>query len=152
DRTDALFSAFQAMEPESNGTVRREIMEKALVRCTGKWLTKNQLSEALRTLGVEPVPVQFSNFLRVLKNMETFVEGDFEECLDDILAWEVHSRQAIEEEEGTYDVIPPVNLTSSSSKNRLSLDRAGTGSGSPRSPGLSPSPGRSPSSRASLNP
>merc|ERR1711957_403219 len=88
DRTDSLFSAFQALEPESNATVQRHRLETELRKATGKWCTLIQFTEALKVLADSAAPVSFQAFLRVLKSLEQVIEGDFEECLDDIERWE----------------------------------------------------------------
>lgn len=88
DRTDSLFSAFQALEPESNAVVQRHLLETELRKATGKWCALNQFTEAIKVLGDSAAPVSFQAFLRVLKSLESVIEGDFEECLDDIERWE----------------------------------------------------------------
>jgi len=107
DRTDSLFSSFQALEPESNAVVSRVTLEKALARATAKWCTSSQLGDALKSLGESLVPVNFQAFLRVLKLLEAVVEGDFEECLDDIQRWENNLPPEPPEEGEVVEEEPP---------------------------------------------
>jgi len=104
ERTDGLYSAFQALDPEGHGSVPKSTLAKALRRATAKWCNETQLGEALGLLGSHSAPVVFQGFLKVVKALENVVEGDMEECLDDISAWEnslEEEDEGIPEEPGT---------------------------------------------------
>merc|ERR1711907_625857 len=89
DRTDKLYSAFQALEPESSGalpTVNRRVLEQVLEHVS-RTLPKVQLGEILQMLNQGPMQVQFTAFLRIMRVMEGMVENQFEACIRDILGW-----------------------------------------------------------------
>merc|ERR1719401_1957027 len=92
DRSDKLFSCFQALDPYSSGaagstSVRREMLSHKLAGAASPFVSKTQLVEVLRQLSEEPVQVEFGAFLRIMKTLEGQVEGDFDECIDSILSW-----------------------------------------------------------------
>jgi len=92
ERTDKLFSCFQALEPESNGTVHRDTLARAVTGATARWIAKVQIDEVHRALGQEPMQVEFAGFLRSMKVVEALVEADLEECIDDMIGWQqVHA-------------------------------------------------------------
>eukprot|EP00913_Durusdinium_trenchii_P026708 g25057.t1 len=73
---------------------------------TGKWCNTTQLGEALNLLGSHSAPVVFQGFLKVVKALENVVEGDWEDCLDDICQWE--NRLALEEDEGGTEALDSI--------------------------------------------
>merc|ERR1719401_3295846 len=96
DRSDKLFSCFQALDPYSSGaagstSVRREMLQHKLAGGAGQFVSKTQLVEVLRQLSEEPVQVEFAAFLRIMKTLEGQVEGDFDECIDNILKFQWHA-------------------------------------------------------------
>lgn len=88
DRTDKLFSAFQALDPESSNTMRRSLLERVIAQVCSRLLGKSQLAEALHILEMEPSRVEFSGFLRVVKSIENQLDSELEELIDALLAWE----------------------------------------------------------------
>lgn len=91
DRTDRLFSAFQSLQPESMGYVKRERLERALEGVSpdrSRWLGKAQYADVIRAMvqevGQAP-QVEFPTFLRIMKTIENAIEHDFDECVDDVL-------------------------------------------------------------------
>merc|ERR1719343_1402472 len=98
DQTDKLYSALQGLDPENrSGTVKREIVEKALTGSTTKYLTKLQLVEVIRILSQEPAQIEFGGFLRTMKLLEGFAEGTFNMIIDEVLKWQ--EKPAGEEED-----------------------------------------------------
>ncbi|CAK9061400.1 unnamed protein product [Durusdinium trenchii] len=107
ERTDRLYSGFQALDHEGHGYVQKATLAQALRKATGKWCNTTQLGEALNLLGSHSAPVVFQGFLKVVKALENVVEGDWEDCLDDICQWE--NRLALEEDEGGTEVLCKLN-------------------------------------------
>lgn len=101
ERTDRLYSGFQALDQEGHGSVQKATLANAMRKATAKWCSPTQLSEALFPLGSNSAPVNFQGFLKVVKALENVVEGDWEECLDDICAWE--NSLGLDEEEGNVE-------------------------------------------------
>jgi Ca2+-binding EF-hand superfamily protein len=115
DRTDELYSAFQAIQPESSDalpTVSRHVLEQVLTDVSPNMPKvqqgqQNEL-EVIRVLSQEPMQVEFNAFLRVMKVMEGIV-GDtlaFEGCIRDILTWRDNAVHESEEQDGDPQPLP----------------------------------------------
>merc|ERR1711957_956999 len=86
DRTDKLFTAFSGLDPDSNiAAVKRQILEPAIIAACARCIPKAQVSEVLRVIAYEPVQVEFGGFLRICKTIESVIEGDFEDFIDDLI-------------------------------------------------------------------
>jgi len=103
ERTDTLYSVFQALEPKSDGTVNREFLQFVFVSVL-KALPKAQLDDLSRMLGMEPVQVEFTSFLRLMKLIDTYQEVEFSAFVQDMLNWAsekgIHDVQEIESKMG----------------------------------------------------
>jgi len=92
DRSDKLFSCFQALEPESaaagNRTVKRDTLYQKLSGGILQFISKVQVAEVLRVLSEEPAQVEFPAFLRIMKLLEGQAEGNFEDMVDCILTYQ----------------------------------------------------------------
>lgn len=90
-QTDKLYGTFKALDPGADiteGTVKRDTVEKAILQCGSKWLGKPHLVEVARNISQEPQHMEFGAFLRHMKVLEGHAEGAFENFVDDLLAWE----------------------------------------------------------------
>lgn len=106
--------------------MQKASLANAMRKATAKWCSQTQLSEALFPLGSNSAPVNFQGFLKVVKALENVVEGDWEECLDDICAWE--NSLGLDEEEGNAEEhleAPTPTSTPSMKLNRMSSAIAG---------------------------
>jgi len=77
DRTDMLYSIFQALEPESDGTLSRRTLEQIMIGLS-EALTKTQIQDLGRMINVFPLQIEFRAFLRVLKALDGIMEIDLE--------------------------------------------------------------------------
>jgi len=125
ERTDRLYSGFQALDQEGHGSVQKATLAIAMRKASAKWCSQTQLSEALFLLGSHSAPVTFQGFLKVVKALENVVEGDWEECLDGICYWE--NSLGDEEEGAAEEQMEPQTPTSTQSMkiNRMSSALAG---------------------------
>jgi Ca2+-binding EF-hand superfamily protein len=80
ERTDTLYTIFQALEPESDGTVGRELLQQVVLQVL-RDLPKIQLDDVTRMLSQEPLQVEFGAFLRLMKSIDGFQEVNFDDCV-----------------------------------------------------------------------
>merc|ERR1712176_344886 len=86
ERTDTLYTVFQALEPESDGTVGRPLLEHIFCQVL-HYLPKLHMEDFMRMLLQEPLQVEFNSFLRLMKAIDSFQEVDFDACLQDMFSW-----------------------------------------------------------------
>lgn len=77
DKTDMLYSIFQALEPERDGTLSRRLLEQVIVGLSGS-LTQTQLQDIMRMLSQDPQHIEFRSFLRVMKSLDGVMDVDLD--------------------------------------------------------------------------
>lgn len=84
ERTDAMYTFFQSLEPESDGRCSRALLEQVLKSVT---ISKIQQDELQRILKQEPLQVEFKAFLLLTKAIDGFSEVEIDDCLQEMKHW-----------------------------------------------------------------
>jgi len=91
ERTDNLYTLFQAFEPENDGKTSRATLELMFSNIKLEiTINKLQYEDFMRMIKQEPLQVEFSSFLRLMKVLDGFMEAvdmDVEPCMVEMQRW-----------------------------------------------------------------
>jgi len=90
ETSDTLYSVFQALEPESDGTAGRELLQRVIItvlKAQRVVLSEMQIEDLLRMVSQEPLQVEFPSFLRLMKVINDFQELEFEDVVSEMFNW-----------------------------------------------------------------
>jgi Ca2+-binding EF-hand superfamily protein len=89
ERTDSLYTLFQAFEPESDGTMSRGTLELMFTSIRLE-VNKVQAEDIMRMIKQEPLQVEWTSFLKLMKVVDGFMEAvdmDLGPCLLEMSRW-----------------------------------------------------------------
>jgi len=102
EQADFLYSGFRSLEPQSNSTIKRSLLERALTSLAQSRISKGKLLEFQRLMASEAPRVDFGTFLRLAKFLQTNIEREeFQAVAAELLNWRESSegRQAAAEQQ-----------------------------------------------------
>lgn len=108
ERTDNLYTLFQAFEPENDGKTSRATLELMFSNIKIE-INRMQQEDIMRMVQQEPLQVEFNSFLRLMKVLDGFMEVadlDLEPCLVEMERWsDRHNEDVIKAQSGELHAV-----------------------------------------------